>query len=101
MAIVNSDNLNAGVIIGNVQAVLKAHRAALNAINDMWAWSSGVTAADLQAAPLNMTQALLSAIADAHAEYLIHTTGLPPATYPQPPQAYVYANSQTAEIGPQ
>ena len=45
-------------------------------------------------------QSVLSALADANALRQIYETGLPPATYPQPPQAYVYAASQRQVIGP-
>src|SRR5690348_3829278 len=103
MAIANGGgNLNAGVIWNQAVAALKEHRRALEVVNDLYAWSSGVSAADLEAAPYSMSAsdaaALLSAIADAHAEYLLHTTGLPPGTYPQPSSAYVYAASQNQVI---
>jgi hypothetical protein len=103
MAIVNAPNLNAGVVIGNIQQKLIAHRKALADLADLFAWSSGITAADLTGVGVSPDDApvILSAIADAHAEYLLHTTGLPPATYPQPPQTYVYGASQTQVIGPQ
>jgi hypothetical protein len=97
-------NLNAGVIWNNLAAVLKSHRDALTAINSEFSWTSEIGAADLEAAPFNMSAAdaaaLLTAVNDAHAEYLIHTTGLPPSTYPQPGSAYIYAASQSAVIGP-
>jgi hypothetical protein len=43
----------------------------------------------------------LSAVADAHAEAILHSTGLPPDTYPQPASSYPYAASQSQVIGPQ
>jgi hypothetical protein len=102
MAIFNAANTNPGVLIANVVQELKNHRAALDALNDRYAWSSGISAADLQAAPISMTaadaNALLAAIADAHAEYLIHTTGTDPSHPPAGP-AYVYAASQNQVIG--
>jgi hypothetical protein len=101
--IFNSSNQNSGVIIGNAQAKLAAHRKALEEAADLFAQFSGVTQADLSAAPINMpagdANSLLSAIADAHAEYLIHTTGQPPGTYPQASAAYVYAASQNQVLG--
>lgn len=97
-------NLNSGVIVNQAIAALKSHRQALNALNDLYSWSSGITPADLEAAPYNMTaadaNALLSAIADAHAEYMIHATGQPPGTYPQASSAYVYSASQNQVVGP-
>ncbi len=98
----NATNLTAQEVAQNVQAVLKNHRNALDDISDLYAWSSGITAADLTAIGFVTADAgvLLSAIADAHAEYLIHVTGLPPGTYPQPGSAYVYQSSQSLVIGP-
>jgi hypothetical protein len=87
MAIVNSANLSGGQVLSLVQAALVRHRAALKDINDLYAWTSGITPADLEALPGNLSAtdagAILSAVADAHAEYLIHTTGQPPGSYPQ------------------
>lgn len=104
MAIVNASNMTPQQIIGRAAQALVNHRQALQVLNDLYAWTSGITPADLTAAPIGMpaadAQALLTAIADARAEYLIHTTGLPPGTYPQPGSAYVYAASQNALIGP-
>lgn len=105
MAIVNGGgNLNSAIIWFNIQAALKAHRDALSLINQEYAWASEISAADLEAAPFNMSAsdatALLTAINDAHAEYLLYTTGLPPVSYPQPASAYIYQASQAAVIGP-
>ncbi len=105
MAIVNGGgNLNSAVTWFNIQAALKAHRDALSLINQEYAWVSEISAADLEAAPFNMSAAdataLLTAVNDAQAEYLIHTTGLPPGSYPQPSSAYIYQASQAAVIGP-
>jgi hypothetical protein len=44
---------------------------------------------------------ILSAIADAHALWVIYTTGQAPATYPQVTGPYVFGASQRAIIGPQ
>jgi hypothetical protein len=104
MAIVNSANLSGGQVLSLVQAALVRHRAALKDINDLYAWTSGITPADLEGLGGGLSEAdagaILSAVADAHAEYLIHTTGQPPGSYPQAGSAYIYANSQTAVIGP-
>ena len=102
MAIINSGGMTASQIIAIVQEALGAHRAALERVNELYAWTSGIAAADLEAAPLNMAaadaNALLAAVADAHGEYLIHTAGSDP-NHPINP-AYVYAASQTALLGP-
>ena len=103
MAIVNAANLNANVIIGNIQQKLMAHRKALDELADLYAWSSGIAAADLVAVGVSSTDApvLLSAIADAHAESVIHNTGQAPGTYPQVTGTpYPYGASQNQVIGP-
>lgn len=102
MAIFNSANTSVAAIIQNTQMKLKALRAAYDEILELYAWSSGVSVADLTAIGFTSADAatLLSAIADAHAEYMIRTTGQPPGTYPQAASAYVYAASQTQVIGP-
>lgn len=104
MAIIGSASLSGAQVMNLVRDTLIRHRAALKDIGDLYAWTSGITAADLEALPDGIAaadaNAILSAMADAHAEYLIHTTGQPPGTYPQAASAYVYANSQTAVIGP-
>jgi hypothetical protein len=103
MAIVNAENLTAGQIIAIVQEALSAHRAALIRLGEeIYPWTSGIAAADLEAAPINMpaptANALLAAVADAHGEYLIHTAGSDPNHPINPP--YSYGNSQTALLGP-
>lgn len=102
MPVFNASNANANVLVGNLQQALRAHQKALDTINSLYAWASGLAAADLVAVGFSAIDAtaFLSAIADAHAEYLIHTTGLPPSTYPQPASAYPYAASQNAVVGP-
>lgn len=104
MAVFNAENLSAAQLINTIAGKLERHRAALSDIAELHAWSATVSAADLSAAPISMdpgdANAVLSAISDAYAEFLIHTTGLPPGTYPQPPSAYVYADSQNRVIGP-
>lgn len=103
MAIFNLAQLNAGVIAGNVQQRLVALRSALMNAQELFGWSSSVTQADLVSAGFSSADAstLLSAIADANALASIYATGVPPATYPQPASAYVYAASQRQVIGPQ
>jgi hypothetical protein len=103
LAIFNAAQQVSGSVIINVQAKLVALRKAFDDIATLYAWSSGVSSADLQAIGFSAADAatILSAIADAHAEYLIRTTGQPPGTYPQAASAYVYAASQTQVIGPQ
>lgn len=102
MAIINGASLSASQIIAIVQEALGAHRAALQRLNEIYAWTSSISAADLEAAPVSMpaadANALLAAVADAHGEYLIHTAGSDPNHPINPP--YAYAASQTALLGP-
>lgn len=96
--------LSQAQVLSSIQAKLQSHRDSLYEIAKMYAWSSGLSGTDMESAtgvPAGQGATLLSAIADAHAEYLTHTTGLPPGTYPQPASAYIYAASQTQVIGPQ
>lgn len=102
MPIFNAGNISSGQLTVNLQKLLKQHVLALEALNDLYTASSGWAQADLEAvgfAPAD-AGAYLSAVSDAHAEYLIHTTGLPPSSYPQPPSDYIYAASQAAVLGP-
>jgi hypothetical protein len=103
VTIFNASQFNSGVIAGNVQARLIALREALHAVADLYGWSSGVSAADLEAIGFSAADAgtLLSAISDANALAQIYATGQPPASYPQAAQAYVYAASQRQVTGPQ
>ena len=96
----NSTGLTALQITVNVQNKLAAHRRALEDLADVYAWSSGVAASDLVAIGFSAAdaQSLLNAIADAHGEYMIHTTGTDPRN---PPAPYIYAASQNALLGPQ
>jgi hypothetical protein len=111
MAIFNAAGMSATALLNHVGGKLLAHRKALAELADLYKWSSGVSSADLTAQPPagpGLTQpdadALLSAIADARAEYLIHTTGQAPASYPQVPTSapgpYIYETSQNRVIGP-
>lgn len=103
MTIFNSGQLNSGVIVGNAQQRLIALRNALEGAADLNAWASSITAADLEAVGFTADDAatFLAACADASALNSIYTTGLPPSSYPQPQDAYVYAASQRQVIGPQ
>jgi hypothetical protein len=102
MAIINASNMTSSQIMSIIQEGLGAHRAALERLQEIYAWTSSITAADLTGAPLNMpaadANAILAAVADAHGEYLIHTAGSDPNHPIAPP--YVYAASQTAVLGP-
>ncbi len=105
MAVFNASGQSAAAIINNVTGRLIAHHRALADLAGLYAWTSGLSAADLTAAPLSMASAdanaILAAVADAHAEYLIHTTGQAPGSYPQVTGTpYNYSASQTAVIGP-
>lgn len=98
----NSTNLTPGQLIAAVQQGLVAVRNAMNVADDLYAWSSGVSLSDLESTGMSPAdaQAILSAIADAHAISSLYNAGLPPGTYPQPPSAYVYGASQRLVIGP-
>lgn len=81
---------------------LQMLRQAVDAVNDLYGWTAGVAAADLEGLGLSAAWAaqLLSAVADAHAIGQIYATGQPPGTYPQAASAYVYAASQQQVMGP-
>lgn len=103
MPVIGAGPTTATELIDAVKRALINHRESLQTLGDLHDWSSGISLSDLTSAPVNMSstdaQAILTAINDAHAEYLIHTTGLPPNTYPQPASAYIYEASQNAVIG--
>lgn len=86
-----------------IQGKLIQLRNSLDAVRDLYGWSSGVAASDLVTLGFSSTDAatLLAAIADANAVAQVYATGLPPSTYPQPASAYVYAATQRQVIGPQ
>lgn len=94
---------NAQQILLRVQNALMQLRAAYNNIEDVYKFTSGITAADLTGLGFSATDAsdILAAIADAHAEIVLHNSGLPPASYPQPPTAYVYSAAQNRVMGAQ
>jgi hypothetical protein len=87
---------------GNTQAQLANLRSALEAVNDTFTWMSAYAIADLEALGYNAAdaQSVLTAVADAHAVYLIYATGQAPSTYPQVGSPYNYSTSQRVIIGP-
>lgn len=101
MTVLNTQNLNAGLIINQAIAALKELRSALERCQDIYTWTSSLVLTDLTNAPINMdsatAQGVLNAIADAHAEYVNHFAGLP-ATLPA--TGYQYGASQSQLIGP-
>jgi hypothetical protein len=83
---------------------LTALRDALDNLQDLYRWTSGLAVSDMETAAgvsANDAPIWLAACADANAEAQMHNTGLPPNTYPQPASAYVYGASQAQIIGPQ
>ena len=82
---------------------LIALRDAMDAVRDLYVWTSGLANADLVAAGFASSDAgdILAACSDANALAQIYETGLPPGSYPQPSSAYVYGASQAVVIGPQ
>lgn len=103
MAMFNGGGLTAAQVTSKVQNRLIALQQALEAVEDLYGWASGVASADLTAIGFATTDAsaLLSAIADANALARIYRTGQPPATYPQAASAYPYGASQHQVTGPQ
>lgn len=108
MAVFNPEGMTAQALINHIAQKLLAHRETLAALAELYKWSSGVSSADLAAMPpdgpgmrVADADALLGAIADARAEYLVHTTGQAPGSYPQVAgDPYIYENSQNRVIGP-
>lgn len=98
----NSANLQPGQVIAQVSQCLVVIRNAMDVADNLYAWSSGVSLADLEGIGMSQAdaQALQSAIADAHAISSLYNNGLPPGTYPQPSSAYAYGASQRLVIGP-
>jgi hypothetical protein len=99
---INDPSLTGQQVAALITQRLTALRNAVDSINDLYGWTSGIALADLEGLGLSAAWAgnLLSAAADAHALALIYSTGLPPGTYPQPSSAYVYAASQQQVMGP-
>jgi len=96
------DGINQAIVTQRVQAKLGALRDALNDIANEYKWTSGVSVADLQGIGFSAAgaNAILSGVADANAISQLYSTGLPPATYPQPTSAYPYEASQAIVLGP-
>jgi hypothetical protein len=97
--------MNQAQILASVQGKLNNLANALEDINKLYRWSSALAAADLEAAPLSFSAsdatAILTAINDAHALFLIYTAGQAPGSYPQVAgNPYDYAASQAALMGP-
>ena len=89
------------VVASNAQALLVAHRNALENCNDFHSWLSQYVQADLVALGFSSgstgdAQAILNAFADAAEEYTLHTGG-GLGTYTLP---YNFSASQNAVIGP-
>jgi hypothetical protein len=100
----NESGLSAAQLNNTAALIFRNLRKALTEAAELYSWTSGLSSAELVTAGFSGTGAAdmyLSAAADGHALYLIHTTGLPPGSYPQPSSAYVYAASQNQVIGPQ
>jgi hypothetical protein len=97
----NEDNLNSGIIVSQMQMVLKQLRDALNACEVKYQWTSSLQLTDLTGPPINMdavtAQAVINSMADAHAEWVNHFAGLPTNL---PNVGYKYGASQTALVGP-
>lgn len=89
-------------VLADIQSVLGNLRSALDAVNRVYSWSSGIAGSDLVTLGFSSADAtaLLSAMNDAHAIAQIYSTGQPPGTYPQAASAYPYSASQSAVIGP-
>ncbi len=104
MALFNPGSLSPQQIITLAQSRLAAHRRALLDINELYGWLSAQSDPDLVTGlgfDVDALAAVRSAMADAHAEYQLYSTGTVPGSYPQPASAYIYAASQIRVIGPQ
>ena len=80
------------------QQRLMAHRQALEGCNDFYQWLSAYSSSDLVALGFSSADAssILTAFADAHEEYVLHTGGgLGSYTLP-----YNFSASQNTLIGP-
>lgn len=99
----NATGLTSQQVTNNVITILQRIRSDLEAAQDLYGWSAGLSNAELVAIGFSSADAsaIQSAIADANALAQIYDTGLPPGTYPQPPSALVYSASQRRVIGPQ
>jgi hypothetical protein len=102
MAVFNAANVKTTDVVNQAQTALVGLRQAFAVVQNLYAWTSGLSLADLETLGLSAAdaQTLQSAVADANALAQIYDTGLPPGSYPQPASAYVYASSQRQVIGP-
>ena len=98
MAIFTGGVVTQQVVASNAQALLVAHRNALESCNDFHSWLSQYVSADLVALGFSSgdAQSVLNAFADAAEEYTLHTGG-GLGTYTLP---YNFSASQNAVIGP-
>jgi hypothetical protein len=98
MAIVTGGVVTQQVVMSNAQALLVAHRNALEACGDFHSWLSAYAQADLVALGFSSgdAQAILNAFADANEEAVLHTGG-GLGTYTLP---FNFSASQNAVIGP-
>lgn len=97
--------LTQGQVLASIQAKLKALRDAAADVQELYKWSSGLQASDLESAPLSFVAAdantILSAISDMNAVAQILFTGQAPSTYPQVTGTpFVYAATSAQVIGP-
>jgi hypothetical protein len=97
---------NESQVIATAQNALVALRNSLKVCDDFHQWLSAYSAADLEAAPINLdavsAAALLGAFADASALYQLYNTGAlvsPPSGYTTP-GTYKFGASQRTVIGP-
>jgi hypothetical protein len=96
--------LSPAQVVSLIQTKLIAHRNALNDLQDLYRWTSGLAVADMEtAAGLSAADAstYLSAVADGNAEANTHYNGTPGGAYPAPSSDYIYANTQAQVVGPQ
>jgi hypothetical protein len=93
-----TQNSVATAVIGKLGALSEA----FSDVKELAKRMQGVVPADLQGIGFTPTDAasILSAVADANALAQYYDTGLPPSSYPQPPAAYVYGQSQRVVLGP-
>lgn len=87
-------------VLGNTVNALIGLRKAYERIEELHSFTAGVAVADLTGLGLDpgTAQGILNALADAHGEYMIRTTGSDPRN---PGAGYIYAASQNQLIGPQ
>ena len=93
-------------VVSGAQGKLATLRDALRDCDNFYQWLKAYSAADLEAAPVNLdaasAQAILNAFADADALYQLYVTGAlvsPPSGYTTP-GTYAFGASQRVVIGP-